>query len=53
MERVATPHLAGSSRQVAQFSVATVVGQVAQYLRSGTLDHCANPAALPRPGGNT
>lgn len=50
MERVvATPHLAGSSRQVAQFSAATVVGQVAQYLRSGTLDHCANPEALPTP----
>lgn len=47
MERVvATPHLAGSSRQVATFSAATVVGQVAQYLRSGTLDHCANPEAL-------
>jgi D-3-phosphoglycerate dehydrogenase len=48
MDRVvATPHLAGSSRQVAQYSAATVVGQVAQYLRSGTMDHCANPTALP------
>lgn len=47
MERVvATPHLAGSSRHVANFSAATVVAQVAQYLRTGTLDHCANPAAL-------
>ena len=44
---VATPHLAGSSRQVAEFSAAAVVGRVAQYLRSGTLDHCANPSALP------
>lgn len=50
MERVvATPHLAGSSRQVAQFSAATVIGEVGRYLRSGTMDHCANPAALPRP----
>jgi D-3-phosphoglycerate dehydrogenase len=46
---VATPHLAGSSRQVAQFSAATVVGQVAQYLRSGMLDHCANPETLAGP----
>lgn len=53
MERVvATPHLAGSSRQVAQFSAATVVGQVAHYLRSGTLDHCANPAVLTAAAGN-
>lgn len=49
MERVvATPHLAGASRQVAEYSAATVVGQVARYLREGTLAHCANPDTLSR-----
>ncbi len=43
---VATPHLAGSSRQVAQYSAAAVVAEVGRYLRDGTLLHCANPSTL-------
>lgn len=38
-----TPHLAGSSRQVAELSVRRVVAEVAGFLREGTLEHCANP----------
>ena len=40
---LATPHLAGSSRQVAELSVRRVVAEVAGFLRQGTLEHCANP----------
>lgn len=40
---VATPHLAGASRQVAHDSVARIAAEVAGFLRDGTLDHCANP----------
>ena len=47
MDRVvATPHLAGASTSVASFSARTVVAAVAQYLRDGTLPHCANPDVL-------
>ncbi len=38
-----TPHLAGSSRQVASLSVRRVVDEVARFLEDGTLEHCANP----------
>ena len=38
-----TPHLAGSSRQVATQSVRRVVEEVAHFLADGTLEHCANP----------
>lgn len=41
---VATPHLAGSSRQVALESVQRVAGEVANFLVDGTLEHCANPS---------
>lgn len=41
---IATPHLAGASRQVALDSVTRVCNEVGEFLRSGTLLHCANPA---------
>lgn len=40
---ILTPHLAGGSRQVALESAQRVTAEVAQYLRTGTLEHCANP----------
>lgn len=40
---IATPHLAGSSRQVALESVQRVATEVAEYLVNGKLEHCANP----------
>ena len=40
---VVTPHLAGASRQVASESVARVASEVATFLRTGHLEHCANP----------
>lgn len=40
---VTTPHLAGASRQVAEQSATRVAGEVAAFLNSGGLDHCANP----------
>lgn len=40
---IVTPHLAGSSRQVASESVHRVVAEVAGYLADGELQHCANP----------
>ena len=43
---VATPHLAGASRRVADFSAQAVVAAVSGYLREGTLQHCANPEVL-------
>ncbi|MBM9476768.1 2-hydroxyacid dehydrogenase [Nakamurella flavida] len=43
---VATPHLAGASRRVADFSAEAVVAAVGTYLRDGTLQHCANPEVL-------
>lgn len=46
---VATPHLAGASRRVADFSAQAVVAAVATYLRDGTVRHCANPAVLQVP----
>jgi D-3-phosphoglycerate dehydrogenase len=51
-EVLATPHLAGASRQVATGSAARVAREVAHYLRTGKMEHCANPgwsdAARPR-----
>ncbi len=51
---LATPHLAGASRTVAQQSVRRVVAAVAGYLADGSLPDCANPevfggAVRPRP----
>lgn len=40
---IATPHLAGSSKQVAQESVERVVREVGDFLSTGELAHCANP----------
>lgn len=40
---IVTPHLAGASRQVASESVAKVVAEVAEFLKSGQIAHCANP----------
>jgi D-3-phosphoglycerate dehydrogenase len=43
---LATPHLAGASRQVAQDSARRIVDAVAEYLRTGSLEFCANPEVL-------
>lgn len=40
---LATPHLAGSSQQVATESVTRVCAEVARFIETGQLDHCANP----------
>ena len=40
---VATPHIAGASREVALESVQKVVAEVASFLADGLLVHCANP----------
>lgn len=40
---ILTPHLAGSSRQVAEESVQRVVREVATFLDTGELTNCANP----------
>lgn len=51
-EVLATPHLAGASRQVAEHSVSRVVADVAAFLGGDPLTHCANAEALAeRPGG--
>jgi D-3-phosphoglycerate dehydrogenase len=42
-EVLATPHLAGASREVATGSAARVAREVAHYLRTGEIEHCANP----------
>lgn len=41
---IATPHLAGASKQVSSESVVRVAAEVAHFLATGELDHCANPA---------
>jgi D-3-phosphoglycerate dehydrogenase / 2-oxoglutarate reductase len=43
---IATPHLAGASRQVAEESVQRLIKEVSEYLASGSIQHCANPDAL-------
>lgn len=45
---IATPHLAGASKQVSSESVARVASEVAQFLDTGELEHCANPAWVER-----
>lgn len=40
---LATPHLAGASRQVATESARRVADEVAGFLATGGLAHCANP----------
>ena len=44
-----TPHLAGASRQVASVSVTRVCAEVARFLATGELDHCANPSWADAP----
>lgn len=43
---LATPHLAGASRQVAERSAARIAAEVAAVLRGEAPQHCANPDAL-------
>lgn len=43
---LATPHLAGASRQVAEESVARIAGAAARFLSTGELRDCANPEVL-------
>lgn len=45
---VATPHLAGASRQVALRSARRVAAEVAEFLQTGRLQHCANPGWADR-----
>ena len=45
---IATPHLAGASRQVAERSAVRVADEVARYLTTGEITHCANPEVLSR-----
>lgn len=45
---IATPHLAGASRQVAERSAQRVAEEVARFLATGEITHCANPEALHR-----
>jgi D-3-phosphoglycerate dehydrogenase len=45
---LATPHLAGASRQVAELSVQRVAREVGRFLATGELTHCANPEAVAR-----
>jgi D-3-phosphoglycerate dehydrogenase len=40
---IVTPHLAGSSRQVATESAQRIADAVARFVADGTLEHCANP----------
>jgi len=44
---LATPHLAGASRQVAEESAAKVAGEIARVLGGGRPLHCANPETVP------
>jgi D-3-phosphoglycerate dehydrogenase len=50
---VATPHLAGSSKQVSLESVQRVAQEVAAFLADGTLEHCANPSWSENGTGGT
>lgn len=43
---VVTPHLAGASQEVATRSARLVATDIAEFLRTGRITHCANPAAL-------
>ncbi len=43
---IATPHLAGSSRQVATNSARKVAAAAARFMREGTIEHCANPETI-------
>lgn len=43
---LATPHLAGASRQVAEESADRIAAEVARVLSGGRPEHCANPDVL-------
>ena len=45
-EVLATPHLAGASRQVAEESAAKAAAELARVLTGGRPHHCANPEVL-------
>ena len=45
---IATPHLAGASRQVAERSAERVAAEVAGFLATGEITHCANPEVFGR-----
>jgi D-3-phosphoglycerate dehydrogenase len=45
-EVITTPHLAGASKQVAERSAERVAAEVAAFLATGEITHCANPEAL-------
>jgi D-3-phosphoglycerate dehydrogenase / 2-oxoglutarate reductase len=47
-EVLATPHLAGASRQVAEESAARIAREVATVLAGGAAAHVANPESLTR-----
>ncbi|WP_219415634.1 NAD(P)-dependent oxidoreductase [Pseudonocardia nigra] len=48
-EVLATPHLAGASRQVAEESAARIAGEVARVLAGEPPEHCVNPDVLAGP----
>lgn len=43
---VATPHIAGGTRQAAEKAAAIAAGEFARFLRGEALQHCANPQVL-------
>lgn len=43
---IATPHIAGGTRQAAEKAATIAAAEVARFLRGATLLHCANPAVL-------
>ena len=47
---LATPHLAGSSRQVATESATRIATAVAHLLTTGSVDNCANPRWIEHAG---
>jgi D-3-phosphoglycerate dehydrogenase / 2-oxoglutarate reductase len=50
-EVLATPHLAGASRQVAEESAARIAAEVATVLSGGAPTNCVNPEVLQRESG--
>ena len=50
-EVLATPHLSGASRQVAEDSATRIADAAGHYLETGTLADCANPEVLTVPAG--
>ena len=50
---VATPHIAGGTRQAAEKAAGIAAEEVRRFLRGEPLRYCANPEVLARTGGNT